>query len=215
MLDASFFGLVGIYDGWFNQAAVWMTGGPYCHSKLVFKWTKAELEEVMQLVKGHLPLCKKFEGGIYVCLYVLRCGMVDYQFLSEDSPSEFFGLSDHMIEMNVTKDQEHKLIQWLFDQYSAPYNRVGAVLCPFHWRNPKQAYNWYFCLQLMACGTCRSQYDHTYLVPQLSDCWVPALRDDQAGRAGSVHASAARQPRGQSARVQGRPAHLGHPLHVK
>ena len=60
MLYASFFRPVGIYDGWFNRAAAWMTGGPYCHSELVFKWTKSELEEVMQSVKGHLPLRKKF-----------------------------------------------------------------------------------------------------------------------------------------------------------
>lgn len=152
MLYASFFRPVGIYEGWFNRAAAWMTGGPYCHSEMVFKWTKAELEEVMQSVKGHLPLRKNFDGDIYVCMYVLWGGMVDYRFLSEDSPSEFFGLSDHMIEMNVTKEQEHKLIRWLFDQYGTPYDRVGAVLCPLHWRNPKPTYKRYFCSQLMACA---------------------------------------------------------------
>ena len=75
---------------------------------------EADGEEVMQSVKGHLPLRKKFDGDIYVCLYVLWGGMVDYRFLSEDSPSEFFGLSDHMIEMNVTKEQEHKDISKAF-----------------------------------------------------------------------------------------------------
>lgn len=152
MLYASFFRPVGIYKGWFNRAAAWMTGGPYCHSELVFKWSKEELEDVMQSVKGHLPLRKKFDKDIYVCLYVLWGGMVDYRFLSEDSPSEFFGLSDHMIEMNVTKEQEHKLIRWLFDQYGSPYDSVGAMLCPLHWRKPKATYNQYFCSQLMACA---------------------------------------------------------------
>lgn len=151
MLYASFFRPRGIYGGWFNRAAAWVTGGPYCHCEFVFKWTPAQLADLTAKLQGHAPL-RELEGDVYVCMYVLWGGTVNYRVLKEDSASEFFGVPRHKVQLELTDAQEQRVATWLLDEYGKSYDRVGALLCPFQWRAPKPTYPRYFCSQLMACA---------------------------------------------------------------
>tara|TARA_B100001093_G_scaffold59753_1_gene50454 strand:+ start:788 stop:1396 length:609 start_codon:yes stop_codon:yes gene_type:complete len=152
MLYAAFYRAEGMYRGCFNSLATLATNGPYCHCEFVFRWTPEQLQEVANNLCGFVRLRSEVEKPVFLCLYIIWGRTVDYRFLTEDASEEFFRVPAHMLPMDVTFEQEIQIAKWVFSQYGAPYDKVGAMLCMFHWRKSRRQYNRYFCSQLMACA---------------------------------------------------------------
>ena len=152
MLYAAFYRAEGMYRGCLNSLATCATKGPYCHSEFVFRWTPDELRQVADNLCGFVRLRSHVEKPVFLSVYIVWGGTVDYRFLTEDSVEEFFRVPAKMMPLDVTFEQEIQLAKWLFSQYGLPYDKVGALLCVFRWRKKRTQYNKYFCSQLMACG---------------------------------------------------------------
>tara|TARA_B100001250_G_C19813748_1_gene797112 strand:- start:435 stop:1043 length:609 start_codon:yes stop_codon:yes gene_type:complete len=152
MLYAAFYRAQGMYRGCFNSLATCATKGPFCHCEFVFRWTPEELCEVTKQLRGFVRLRSQVDRPVFLCIYIVWGGTVDYRFLTEDADEEFFRVPTQMMPMDTKSDQEIQIAKWLFNQYGAPYDRVGATLCMFHWRKTHTQYKKYFCSQLMACA---------------------------------------------------------------
>lgn len=81
MLYAAFLRPNGAYDSWFNKLAARATGGPFCHSEFVFRWTEEEFKEVRSRVAG-FSRYKNHKGPIDVALYVIWGDTVKYRVLN-------------------------------------------------------------------------------------------------------------------------------------
>lgn len=152
MLYAAFYKAEGMYNSCFNTFATWVTRGEYCHSEFVFRWTPEELQTVAEKLCGFVNLRTPVEEPVYVSIYVLWGGMVDYRFLTENAVQEFFRVPTQLIPINIPFEQEVQIAQWLFAQYGYPYDKVGATLCIIPYRRARKQYTKYFCSQLMACA---------------------------------------------------------------
>ena len=181
MLYAAFYEATGMYNGCFNSLATWVTRGKYCHSEFVFKWTPDELREVGEKLTGFVHLRRPVDHVVYVSIYVLWGGMVDYRFLTEDAAQEFFRVPKRMLPIDVSFEQELQIARWLFTQYGCPYDKLGAMLCVIPWRKAQKQYTRYFCSQLMACALNNVDITHIHnpagMSPNRLYRYLQALRD--------------------------------------
>ena len=92
-----------------------------------------ELRQVADNLCGFVRLRSHVEKPVFLSVYIVWGGTVDYRFLTEDSAEEFFRVPAKMMPLDVTFEQEIQLAKWLFSQYGLPYDKVGALLC----RNPR------------------------------------------------------------------------------
>jgi len=153
MLYASFVKPTGIYDSFFNKIVARVTRGPFCHSEFVFRWTQAELKQVLQRVKGFASIRTHMRRnkGADISVYTLWGDRVRFRVLN--GFSEFWSVpEENLVHIDVPWEQELNAITWLSQQMGAPYDKTGAVLSFYPWRTHAHAYDRYFCSQLMVCA---------------------------------------------------------------
>lgn len=150
MLYASFVRPEGVYNSWFNKLAARVTGGPFCHSEFIFRWSDDQLKQVLSRVKGLGSLRNK-KGPIDVAVYIIWGDIVRYRVLSGYSP--FWSVPERdMQHIDISWDSELNTITWLANQLGTPYDKTGALLSPIPLRRKSLAYESYFCSQLMVCA---------------------------------------------------------------
>ena len=149
MLYAAFLRPNGAYDSWFNKLAARATGGPFCHSEFVFRWSKEEFKEVRSRVAG-FSRYKNHRGPIDVALYVIWGDTVKYRVLN--GHGDFFSVPEDLIKVHLDWETELNTTTWLWNQIGAPYDRLGALLSLVPLRESSVSYDRYFCSQLMACA---------------------------------------------------------------
>ena len=161
MLYASFLRPEGVYNSWFNKFAAGITpGGNFCHCEFVFRWSESQLKEVLQRVKG-LGSLRNHSGPVDIAVYIIWGDIVRYRVLN--GYSEFWSVPEKdMIKINTNWENELNTITWLTNQLGTPYDKLGALLSPFHWRKANGAYEQYFCSQLMACALQRLGHISNY-----------------------------------------------------
>ena len=120
MLYAAFYRAEGMYRGCFNSFATCATKGPYCHSEFVFRWTPDELRQVADNLCGFVRLRSRVDKPVFLCIYIIWGGTVDYRFLTEDSAEEFFRVPAKMMPLDVTFEQE----------ISSPSGCSASTVCP-------------------------------------------------------------------------------------
>ena len=150
MLYASFVRPEGIYSGWFNKFAAFATRGGFCHSEFVFRWSQDELQQVLSRVKGLASLRNK-TGPVDIAVYIIWGDIVRFRVLT--GYSQFWSVPERdMIHIDTSWENELNTVTWLSNQLGKPYDKVGALLSPFSWRNKNNTYDNYFCSQLMVCA---------------------------------------------------------------
>ena len=166
MLFASFVRAEGIYDSWFNKCVSYITsGGSFCHSEFIFRWTPEELEQVLDRVKGFASLRTLTNPGtVDVAVYILWGGHVQYRILKGYGEFWTFPQGDDTVRINTSWENELNTIGWLSNQIGSSYDHTGAILYSLPFRRKNNTYNSYFCSQLMACALQRLGY-FTHLNP--------------------------------------------------
>jgi len=150
MLYASFVRPEGVYNSWFNRFAAAATGGPFCHSEFIFRWSNDQLKQVLGRVKG-LGRLRNRTGPVDIAVYIIWGDVVRYRVLTGYSP--FWTVPERdMQRIDITWESELNTITWLGNQLGAPYDKTGALLSHLPWRKRSLAYDRYFCSQLMACA---------------------------------------------------------------
>ena len=156
MLYASFVRPEGIFNGWFNKAAAFVTRGDFCHSEFIFRWSEEQKEQVLSRVKGFAGL-RHVDGPVDVAVYILWGDIVRYRILN--GTGEFWSVPQKdMVKIDVEFDQELNCVTWLSNQIGKEYDITGALLCPVHWRKEDLAYDRYFCSQLMGVALKRQGF---------------------------------------------------------
>lgn len=161
MLFASFVKAEGIYDSWFNKCVSYMTsGGSFCHSEFIFRWTPEQLEQVLARVKGFASLrsMSKIGDHVDVAVYILWGGHVQYRILRGYGEFWSFPEGGNVVHINTSWENELNTIGWLSNQIGSSYDHMGALLYSMPLRRPNNTYNSYFCSQLMACALQRLGY---------------------------------------------------------
>ena len=81
-------------------------------------------------------------------VYILWGDIVRYRLLT--GTTEFWKFPERdTFKIDVNWDKELNAVTWLAGQIGAEYDMIGALLCPFHWRQEMVSYDTYFCSQLM------------------------------------------------------------------
>lgn len=165
MLFASFVRAEGIYDSWFNKCVSYLTGGSFCHSEFIFRWTPEQLQQVLRRVKGFASLRSLTNAGpVDVAVYILWGGHVQYRILRGYGEFWTFPEGGNTVHIDTGWENELNTICWLSNQIGSPYDHAGAVLYNIPLRRANNTYNTYFCSQLMACALQRLGY-FTHLNP--------------------------------------------------
>ena len=162
MLFASFRTVDGMFESWFNRLATFVTGGQFCHSEFIFKWTPEELHTVLEQCHGltmlRTPLRNQYASEpLYVCIDTMWGRTVDYRILTPDASDEYWQLpTQHQVHLPCAFEDEVRVLKWLQQQQGKSYDRVGALTCwmPFSLRADNAVYPSYFCSQLMVCALC-------------------------------------------------------------
>jgi hypothetical protein len=168
MLFASFRTVDGMFESWFNRIAAYVTGGQFCHSEFIFKWSPAERDIVLERCHGFTMLrtpmrtpmrTERTDVGepMYICIDTMWGRAVDYRILTPSACDEYWQLpTQHQVHIPCSFEDEVRLIKWLQEQQGKIYDRMGALTCwmPFSLRPDSSVYRSYFCSQLMVCALC-------------------------------------------------------------
>ena len=158
MLIASFAKPVGMFDNFFNKAVAWATNGEFCHSEFIFTYTKEEFENMIKEIEGHTFLKEKFSNyvennKINLCFYVIWGDRVSYRLLKHTHNNPFYRMPNSSqfktLKINVTMEQEEKLMSFLLNQCGKSYDYNAALAYWVPWRRSMPEYSKYFCSQLM------------------------------------------------------------------
>lgn len=153
MLFASFREPTGIFSGWFNRFAATATGGNFCHSEFVFKWTPDQIKQILHLIPSLETSLVEETDTIHVAFYVMWGGQVGYRLLSEHAENPFWRLPvNNMLHIPLQFQEEKRMFEFCMKQYGKNYDRVGALGSVIPIRKHKLEYDSYFCSQLMACA---------------------------------------------------------------
>lgn len=153
MLFASFRQPTGIFAGWFNRFAASATGGNFCHSEFIFKWTPEEIKQILPLIPSLKTSLFDESETIHLAFYILWGGQVSYRLLSKDAENSFWRLPvNNLLQIPLDFKEEMRMFEFCMNQYGKNYDRVGALGSVIPIRKHKLVYNEYFCSQLMACA---------------------------------------------------------------
>lgn len=153
MLFASFREPTGIFSGWFNRFAATATGGNFCHSEFVFKWTPEEVQQILPLIPSLQTSLLDESEAIHVAFYVMWGKQVGYRILSKDAENPFWQLPvNNMLHIPLDFKEEKRMFEFCMKQYGKEYDKIGAIGCVIPVRKHKVEYESYFCSQLMACA---------------------------------------------------------------
>lgn len=150
MLYASFVRPEGVYNSLFNKFAAMATGGPFCHSEFIFRWSEDQVKEVLSRVKG-LGSLRNRSGPVDIAVYIIWGDIVRYRILTGYSP--FWSVPERdILHIDIPWENELNTITWLSNQLGTHYDKTGALLSIIPWRKKSLAYESYFCSQLMVCA---------------------------------------------------------------
>ena len=161
MLSAVFTRPVGIFDNWFNKVVAYMTGGDYCHSEFLFRWSEDEADNFFSQVDGHDKLKDHYkryieEGELHICFYILWGDVLSYRLLKYQHNNPFYRVMDESsaacVPITLSKDNETKVGNFLLSQCGKPYDYAAALLYLVPLRSPNTEYSQYYCSELMVCA---------------------------------------------------------------
>ena len=158
MLQAVFARPVGIYNNWFNKVVAYITGGSFCHSEFVFTWSEEEADAYFGSMDT--PLANSYkryieDGKLHVCFYILWGDVLSYRLLKYQHNNPFYRIADEAqsanIPINVTMDEEKKMVSFLLNQCGKSYDYTAALMYYIPLRNSLTEYDQYYCSELMVC----------------------------------------------------------------
>lgn len=171
MLYASFAKPVGMFDNIFNKVVAFCTGGHFCHSEFIFVYEKETFETFLNNIEDHDKLKKSYnryveDDKIKICFYVLWGDKVKYRLLKDVHNNPFYRMPNSTefdkIHVQVSDQEEEKLINFLFDQCGKNYDYEGALGFFIPFRYNRNQYDKYFCSQLMVSALHQIQMYREY-----------------------------------------------------